>query len=405
MGSRTDGVSPFQAACTALSATVGTGNIAGVAGAVAIGGAGAVFWMWISAFAGMTVKVAEILLSLEYREKKNGEYVGGPMYYIKNGLPKLFAPLAVLYSAAAVPAVFCSGNFTQTNSAVLSIGGSSIIRLAGGIFFALLTLIVLAGGAQRVAGFTCKTIPFMAVLYLLMTFGIIFVNFERLPNALSMIFKGAFDPSAVTGGAVGSAAAAVFTGASRGVFSNEAGLGTSAMAHSASSHTDGVRQGLFGIFEVFADTVVICTLTALSLLCSGVGIEYGKGASAELVSSAFATLYGKYAVILLAVMMCLFGLSSVIGWGYYGIVSCDYLFGKTGRRLFVILYPLACIPGALINADTAWRLSGIFNGIMLCINAAAVLLLSENAINSMNGCRRKGLNAAASSEKRIENIP
>ena len=404
-GSGTGGVSPFQAACTALSATVGTGNIAGVAGAVAIGGAGAVFWMWISAFAGMTVKVAEILLSLEYREKKNGEYVGGPMYYIKNGLPKLFAPLAVLYSAAAVPAVFCSGNFTQTNSAVLSIGGSGIIRLAGGIFFALLTLIVLAGGAQRVAGFTCKTVPFMAVLYLLMTFGVIFVNFERLPNALSMIFKGAFDPSAVTGGAVGSAAAAVFTGASRGVFSNEAGLGTSAMAHSASSHTDGVRQGLFGIFEVFADTVVICTLTALSLLCSGVGIEYGKGASAELVSSAFATLYGKYAVILLAVMMCLFGLSSVIGWGYYGIVSCDYLFGETGRRLFIILYPLACIPGALINADTAWRLSGIFNGILLCINAAAVLLLSENAINSMNGCRRKSLNAAVSSEKRIENIP
>ena len=404
-GSGAGGVSPFQAACTALSATVGTGNIAGVAGAVAIGGAGAVFWMWISAFAGMTVKVAEILLSLEYREKKNGEYVGGPMYYIKNGLPKLFAPLAVLYSAAAVPAVFCSGNFTQTNSAVLSIGGSGIIRLAGGIFFALLTLIVLVGGAERVAGFTCKTVPFMAVLYLLMTFGIIFVNFERLPNALSMIFKGAFDPSAVTGGAVGSAAAAVFTGASRGVFSNEAGLGTSAMAHSASSHTDGVRQGLFGIFEVFADTVVICTLTALSLLCSGVGIEYGKGASAELVSSAFATLYGKYAVILLAVMMCLFGLSSVIGWGYYGIVSCDYLFGKTGRRLFIILYPLACIPGALINADTAWRLSGIFNGILLCINAAAVLLLSENAINSMNGCRRKGLNAAVSSEKRIENIP
>ena len=398
-------VSPFQAACTALSATVGTGNIAGVAGALSLGGAGAVFWMWVSAFAGMIIKVAEIVLSLNYREKKDGAFVGGPMYYIKNGLPKLFAPLAVLYSAAAVPAVFCSGNFTQTNSAVLSIGGSGIIRLAGGIFFAMLTLIVLAGGAQRVAGFTCKTVPFMAVLYLLMTFGVIFVNFERLPNALSMIFKGAFDPSAVTGGAVGSAAAAVFTGASRGVFSNEAGLGTSAMAHSASSHTDGVRQGLFGIFEVFADTVVICTLTALSLLCSGVGIEYGKGASAELVSSALATLYGKYSVILLAVMMCLFGLSSVIGWGYYGIVSCDYLFGKTGRRLFIILYPLACIPGALINVDTAWRLSGIFNGILLCINAAAVLLLSENAINSMNGCRRKGLNSAVSSEKRIENIP
>ena len=374
------GVSPFQAACTALSATVGTGNIAGVAGAVAIGGAGAVFWMWVSAFAGMIVKVAEILLSLEYREKKQSEFVGGPMYYIKNGLPKIFTPLSFLYAAAAVPAVFCSGNLTQTGAAVQSFGGGTAAKFIGGAAFAAITAAVLAGGAERIGNFTGKIVPFMALLYLIMTFGIIGVNISLLPAALSMILEGAFKPAAVTGGAVGSLSAAVLTGASRGVFSNEAGLGTSAMAHSAASHTDGARQSLFGIFEVFVDTVVICTLTALSLLCSGVGIEYGKGASTELVSSAFATLYGKYSVILLAVMMCLFGLSSVIGWGYYGIVSCNFLFGKTGKRLFLLLYPLFCIPGALMNIDAAWRLSAFFNGILLCINVFAVLLLSERVV-------------------------
>ena len=377
------GVSPFQAACTALSATVGTGNIAGVAGAVAIGGAGAVFWMWVSAFAGMIVKSAEILLSLEYREKAGGEYMGGPMYYIKNGLPKIFAPLSILYAAAAVPAVFCSGNLTQTNAAVLSFGENNLTKLIGGIFFAAVTAAVLSGGARRVGNFTGKIVPFMAVLYLIMTLGIICADISRLPKALSMIFEGAFKPAAVTGGAVGSLSAAVLTGASRGVFSNEAGLGTSAMAHSSSAYTDGARQSLFGIFEVFVDTVVICTLTAVSLLCSGVGIEYGRAASSELVSSAFATLYGKYSFILLAVMMCLFGLSSVIGWGYYGTVASGFLFGKNGKRLFLVLYPLICIPGALINADAAWRLSAFFNGILLCINVTAVLLMSDTAVSRL----------------------
>ncbi len=381
------GVSPFQAACTALSATVGTGNIAGVAGAVAIGGAGAVFWMWISAFAGMIVKVAEIILSLEYREKSGGEYTGGPMYYIKNGLPKILAPLSLLYAAAAVPAVFCSGNLTQTGAAVQSFGQSALIKLVGGIFFAVITALVLSGGARRIGSFTGKIVPFMALLYLLMTFGIIGVNSSRLPAAFSMIIKGAFKPSAVTGGAVGSLSAAVLTGASRGVFSNEAGLGTSAMAHSSSAYTDGARQGLFGIFEVFVDTIVICTLTALSMLCSGVGIEYGKGASTELICSAFSTLYGKYSVVLLTVMMCLFGLSSVIGWGYYGIVSCEFLFGKAGRRLFIIIYPLLCVPGALMNIDAAWRLSAFFNGILLCVNTSAVMLLSEKAIFKMKSIK------------------
>lgn len=371
-----DAVSPFQAACTALSATVGTGNIAGVAGAVAIGGPGAVFWMWVSAFFGMLVKVAEILLSLEYREEKNGNFIGGPMYYIENGLSRRLAFSAPLYAAAALPAIFCSGNFTQTNSAILSLGASHSVRLAGGIGFATVTACVLAGGARRIGAFTERLVPFMALLYILMTGIITAVNIDTLPMVFKMIFTGAFKPSAVTGGAVGSFATAVFTGASRGVFSNEAGLGTSAMAHSVSDCKDSTEQSLFGIFEVFADTIVICTLTALALLCSGVKINYGENASTELVSEALSSLYGKYSVAALAVMMCLFGLSSVIGWGLYGVVCTEYLFGKTGKKVFTALYSAACIPGSLLSAAIAWRLSAAFNGIMLCINVTAILLLS-----------------------------
>lgn len=384
-----EGVSPFQAACTALSATVGTGNIAGVAGAVAIGGPGAVFWMWVSAFFGMLVKAAEILLSLEYREKHGGAYKGGPMYYIENGLSRGFSFLGPLYAAAAIPAIFCSGNLTQTNSAVLSFAAGPVPKLAGGIVFAAVTALVTAGGAKRIGAFTERLVPFMALLYIVMTGIVLAVNINRLPAAFGMIFTGAFKPSAVTGGAVGSFSAAALTGASRGVFSNEAGLGTSAMAHSVSECKNSTEQSLFGIFEVFADTVVICTLTALALLCSGVKINYGENASTELVSVSLSTLYGKYSSVALAVMMCLFGLSSVIGWGLYGAVCSEYLFGKRGKRLFAAAYPAACIPGALLSAATAWRLSAVFNGIMLCINVAAIMLLSNEVIGRF---RQYGIN-------------
>ncbi len=377
------GVSPFQAACTALSATVGTGNIAGVAGAVSLGGAGAVFWMWVSAFAGMMVKAVEILLALKFRERKDGEYVGGPMYYIKNGLPKVFMPLAAVFSFTGIFSVFCSGNLTQTNAAVCSLNGGFPIKLAGGLIFAAVTAFVIIGGARRIGLFTEKIVPLMALIYILMTFGIIIANIGLLPGAFKMIFEGAFNPSAVTGGAVGSIITAVIEGASKGVFSNEAGLGTSAMAHSASELTDGVKQSLYGIFEVFADTVVICTLTALTILCSGVNIEYGKTASTELVNTALTTLYGKGAGILLAVMMCLFGLSSVIGWGFYGIVCSGFIFGMRGKKLFTAVYPFFCIAGAVLTADTAWRLSAFFNGIMLVVNMIAVMLLSSDAISQI----------------------
>lgn len=377
-------VSPFQAACTALSATVGTGNIAGVAGALSLGGAGAVFWMWVSAFAGMIIKVAEIVLSLNYREKKDGAFVGGPMYYIKNGLPIVFKPLAAIFAVCGIFAVFTSGNLTQTNAAIASVGGGTAVKVTGGIVFAAVTAAVLAGGNTRIGAFTEKIVPLMAALYIVMTFGVIGKNISELPHAFGMIIKGAFCPKAVTGGVIGSFTAALVNGASRGVFSNEAGLGTSAMAHSASDNTDGVKQSLYGIFEVFTDTVVICTLTALTVLCSGVYINYGATASTELVNEAFSVIYGDLSGALLALMMCLFGLSSVIGWGYYGTVCCSYVFGNKGKRLFVFIYPAACIIGAVCSADTAWRLSAFFNGIMLCVNTFAVMLLSSFVNEKLN---------------------
>lgn len=377
-------VSPFQAACTALSATVGTGNIAGVAGALSLGGAGAVFWMWVSAFAGMIIKVAEIVLSLNYREKKDGVFVGGPMYYIKNGLPIAFKPLAAIFAVCGIFAVFTSGNLTQTNAAIASVGGGTAVKVTGGIVFAAVTAAVLAGGNTRIGAFTEKIVPLMAALYIVMTFGVIGKNLSELPHAFGMIIKGAFCPKAVTGGVIGSFTAALVNGASRGVFSNEAGLGTSAMAHSASDNTDGVKQSLYGIFEVFTDTVVICTLTALTVLCSGIYINYGTTASTELVNEAFSVIYGDLSGALLALMMCLFGLSSVIGWGYYGTVCCSYVFGNKGKRLFVFIYPAACIIGAVCSADTAWRLSAFFNGIMLCVNTFAVMLLSSFVNEKLN---------------------
>ena len=377
-------VSPFQAACTALSATVGTGNIAGVAGALSLGGAGAVFWMWVSAFAGMIIKVAEIVLSLNYREKKYGVFVGGPMYYIKNGLPIAFKPLAAIFAVCGIFAVFTSGNLTQTNAAIASVGGGTAVKVTGGIVFAAVTAAVLAGGNTRIGAFTEKIVPLMAALYIAMTFGVIGKNLSELPHAFGMIIKGAFCPKAVTGGVIGSFTAALVNGAARGVFSNEAGLGTSAMAHSASDNTDGVKQSLYGIFEVFTDTVVICTLTALTVLCSGIYINYGATASTELVNEAFSVIYGDLSGALLALMMCLFGLSSVIGWGYYGTVCCSYVFGNKGKRLFVFIYPAACIIGAVCSADTAWRLSAFFNGIMLCVNTFAVMLLSSFVNEKLN---------------------
>ncbi len=370
-----DKVTSFQSACTALSATVGTGNIAGVAGAVSIGGAGAVFWMCLSAFMGMAVKFAEIKLAIIYRQK---ELVGGPTYYIKNGLGEKYKILSVIFAAATIPASLCSGNMVQVNAAVSSIGGSFFTRLTWGVVFTAAVAIAAAGGIKRIGAITEKLVPLMSVLYVALSLGIIFINREKIPSAISMIFEGAFNPEAVTGGAVGSLLTTAVTGASRGVFSNEAGIGTSAMAHSVAFDADSETQGLFGIFEVFIDTVIICSLTALTILTSGVNIDYGKMLSSELVGEALKTGYGGFSALMLSAMMVIFAFSSIIGWAVYGNICWEFLFGAKSKIIYMLIYPVGCILGALCEIGTAWRLSALFNGIMLCVNVPAIWLLSDN---------------------------
>lgn len=374
------GITSFKAACTALSATVGTGNIAGVAGAISIGGAGAVFWMWVSAVLGMVIKAAEIALSITYREKNEKGFVGGPMYYIKNGLGKAFLPLSFVFCLAAIPAVFCSGNLTQTNAAITSFCSGNLSRLIWGIIFSVGCLIALMGGIERIAEITEKIVPMMSVLYVILALWVLYFNLEKIPVCFQMIIKGAFNPKAVTSGAVGSAFTCAFIGASRGIFSNEAGLGTSAMAHSVAIDANPKTQGLYGIFEVFIDTIVLCTLTALTILCSGVKINYGAAASTELVANALHSVCGNFGNIALSTMMCLFAFSSIIGWAVYGRLCVGFIFGEKANIIFNLLYPLSCILGAVLDSRLAWQLASLCNGIMLCINLLAVLLLSENAI-------------------------
>ena len=311
-------VTPFQAVCTALAATVGTGNIAGVAGAIAIGGPGAVFWMWCSALLGMCTKFAEVTLAVHYREKNSdGDWVGGPMYYIKNGLSKKWHFLAVIYAVLGVLTVFGTGNATQVNTIVTAIDSVLMnfnicppeyygrVNLVIGILIALLVALILVGGLKRIGTVTEKLVPFMAVIYVILGLGVLVVNYRAIPTAFSQIFICAFSPQAITGGIVGSMFIGMKKGISRGIFSNEAGLGTGSIAHAASDIKEPVQQGFFGIFEVFMDTIVICTLTALVILTSGVSINFGQAAGAELTISGFTSTYGGWVSILTAVAMCL----------------------------------------------------------------------------------------------------
>ena len=303
-------LTPFQAVCTALAATVGTGNVAGVAGAIAIGGPGAVFWMWISALLGMCTKFSEVTLAVHFHERNaNGDLVGGPMYYIKNGLKKHWHWLAYLFSAFGVLTVFGTGNATQVNTIttaidsalynydIISKESASTFNLIIGIVLAALIALILLGGIKRIGQVTEKLVPFMAVMYILLALGVVIVNFKAIPGVFGAIIEGAFNPSAVTGGAVGSFFMSMKKGVSRGIFSNEAGLGTGSIAHACADTKKPVKQGFFGIFEVFVDTIVICTLTALVILCSGVSVGYGEAAGAELTISGFTSTYGGWVSI------------------------------------------------------------------------------------------------------------
>ena len=382
-------LTPFQAVCTALAATVGTGNVAGVAGAIAIGGPGAVFWMWISALLGMCTKFSEVTLAVHFRERnKEGDYVGGPMYYIKNGLKKHWHWLAYLFSAFGVLTVFGTGNATQVNTIttaidsalynynLLSEDGAATLNLVIGIVLAVLIALILLGGIKRIGQVTEKLVPFMAIMYILLAVGVVVVHIGSIPTVFSSIIRGAFDPAAVTGGAVGSFFMSMKKGVSRGIFSNEAGLGTGSIAHACADTRKPVKQGFFGIFEVFVDTIVICTLTALVILCSGVPVGYGAAAGAELTISGFTSVYGGWVSIFTAVAMCCFAFSTIIGWGLYGTRCIEFLFGSRANKPFMLLYSLVAIVGATMNLGLMWSIAETFNGLMVIPNLIAVFLLS-----------------------------
>ena len=375
------GKAPFFAMCSSLSSAIGTGNIVGVAAAISLGGAGAVFWMWISAILGMVIKSGEIALGISYRQKKDDKFVGGPMYYIKNALPKGFGILSWVFAFLGVFASFFCGNITQINSAVSSVSENIFVRFLFGLSAAFITFFVIFGGVQKIGNFLCRVLPFMAILYTLLCLGVIIVNFGALDEAFYKIFVGAFNPKAVSGGCIGRVINVISVGASKGIFSNESGLGTAAVAHAGVQNTTPQKESLFGIFEVFVDTIFICTLTALTILTSGVIIDYGTVSDTPLTLNAISTVYGGFSSFVLNLMLLLFGISSVIGWGLYGISFCNFLFGKTGVKLYVFIYPLFCIIGALSSVDTVWRLSELFNGVMVIINLFAMIFLSKDVIN------------------------
>lgn len=385
-------LTPFQAVCTALAATVGTGNIAGVAGAIAIGGPGAVFWMWISAFLGMCTKFAEVTLAIHFRERNtHGDYVGGPMYYIKNGLGKKWHWLAVLFSLFGVLTVFGTGNATQVNTITASINTAlksfhlitddqaNTLSLIIGIVIAIVVALILLGGIKRLGNVTEKLVPFMAILYIVLAFGVVLLNVKSIPSVFYSIFYGAFNPTAVTGGAVGTLFISMQKGVSRGIFSNEAGLGTGSIAHACADTKSPVKQGLFGIFEVFT-TILICTLTALTILCSGIDITYGQAAGAELTINGFILTYGNWVSILTAVAMCCFAFSTILGWGLYGARCAEFLFSEKVIKPFMIIYSLVAIVGATMDLGLIWDIADTFNGLMAIPNLIALFLLSGTVV-------------------------
>lgn len=395
-------LTPFQAVCTALAATVGTGNIAGVAGAIAIGGPGAVFWMWISALLGMCTKFAEVVLAVHFRERnEHGDLVGGPMYYIKNGLGKKWKWLAVLFSVFGIFTVFGTGNATQVNTITAAVNSAllnyQIIPQAAvetsniviGVIIMLVVAAVLLGGVKRIGKVTERLVPFMAVLYIVLALGVVILNISRVPEVVFDIVYGAFNPSAITGGIVGSFFLSMKKGVSRGIFSNEAGLGTGSIAHACADTSESVKQGFFGIFEVFADTIIICTLTAFTILCSGVPICYGEAAGAELTISGFTATYGNWVSIFTAVAMCCFAFSTILGWGLYGARCVEFIFSAKAIKPFMVIYSLVAIIGATQDLGLIWSISDTFNGLMVIPNLIAVFLLSGTVVKLVKEYMKK----------------
>lgn len=385
-----EGVSSYNALCTALAATVGTGNIAGVAGAIALGGPGAIFWMWICALFGMVTKFAEAVLSVRYRIKGNdGNYIGGPMYIVQRGMGKSWHILAGIYCFFGVVAAFGVGSATQINAvlggingAIRALGGreSAELNLMVGIVLAILIVLVLYGGAKRIGTVAAMIVPFASVFYILMCLGVLIIKADAIPKALLAILEGAVSPNAVTGGMLGSAFAALRVGASRGVFTNEAGMGTAGIAHASAQVSHPVEQGLMGIVEVFLDTIVICTMTALAILCSGIAIPFGNDMGIHITADAFSAVYGNWICIPLAFSLCSLAIATIIGWGLYGTRCAQFLFGERCWRGFAILQSASVVLGAVLSTGTVWSLSETANGLMAIPNLIILIYFCPEVV-------------------------
>jgi len=395
--------SSFQALCTALAATVGTGNLVGVAGAICLGGPGAIFWMWICGLLGMVTKYTEALLAVRYRIRTEDGFLGGPMYIIQQALPKAFRPLAGCYAAFGILAAFGVGNAAQINTAVTGI--RECIRGFGGelppegmlLLTALLAFVIalpLFGGAKSVSSATEALIPFAAVGYILLCLGVLLLRWYQIPSAVCCIIQGAFSPGAVTGGLIGSGFQSLRIGCSRGVFTNEAGMGTASIAHAGAEGIHPAGQGLMGIMEVFLDTLVLCTMTALVILVSGVPIPYGTDAGGLLTASAFSAAYGRGAVLLLTASMTLFALATVLGWGLYGARCAQFLLGKRAWRAFSLLQIPAVFAGAFLESASVWQLSEAVNGLMAIPNLIALAMLAPEAARLTKEYKKSGVSIA-----------
>lgn len=386
-------VTPFQAVTTALAATVGTGNIAGITAAVTLGGPGSIFWLWVTALIGMCTKYSEVLLSVKFRERNAlGDWVGGPMYYIKNGLGKNWKWLGVIFCIFGALAAFGIGNAVQVGNITSSINtvitafnpdfaAQSTVNLILGLILAILAAFVLFGGIKRLGSVTEKLVPVMAVVYILSCLAVLVFNARYLPAIIGDIFKCAFSPEGVTGGAVGSMMLVITWGVKRGVFSNEAGLGSAPMAHAATSEKDPVRQGLYGIFEVFMDTIVICTLSGLTVLCGyyagGIDMQYGVMSDTSLNAAALGTVFGmKGGSIIIALCLALFAFSTVLSWALYGTRCCEFLFGSKAIKPYQVIFVIVIVVGATLDLSLAWDIADTLNGLMAIPNLIALVGLS-----------------------------
>lgn len=397
------GDSSFRALCTALAATVGTGNLVGVAGAICLGGPGAIFWMWVCGIVGMATKFAEATLALRYRVKTREGFVGGPMYVITCGLGQSWRPLAYSYCLFGVVAAFGVGNATQVNAVIGGI--NHVLTRFGrpqtptgnfllGLGLAALVGTLLFGGARRIGAAAEKLVPLVSGVYIAMCLGVLFLRLRQVPAAFGAIFQGAFSPRAVTGGMLGSAFQALRVGCSRGVFTNEAGMGTASIAHAGADVDHPCEQGLMGIMEVFLDTIVICSLTALAILVSGVPIAYGTDMGGELTTQAFTAIYGEGAAVVLALALACFAIATVLGWGLYGGRCAQFLFGPRGWRWFALAQTGAVVLGAVADTGTVWMLSETVNGLMAIPNLIALASLTPELRRLTIQYKKSGAHAA-----------